>query len=124
MDCVVNGGKSNSVWGFRHWSELHTDLCTENGVNGFPQMNLYHDGVFKAEFDGVRVYERLVEFIEKQTGVPEPSLSAPPPELSGHELQTSLVERNPHGEVLALTPETFPSVIADGDVFVKFFAPW
>jgi hypothetical protein len=87
-------------------------------------MNLYHDGVFQAAFDGVRVYERLVGFIEEQTGVPEPSLSAPPPELSENEVQTSPVERNPHGEVLALTPETFPSVIADGGVFVKFFAPW
>ena len=90
-------------------------------------MNLYHDGVFQAKFKGARVYERLIDFIEKQTGVPGPSFDAPPlepPELPEHELKIPPVERNPRGEVLALTPETFPNVTADGDVFVKFFAPW
>jgi len=48
----------------------------------------------------------------------------PPPELPEQELQLPPVDLNPLGEVLALTPETFPNVIADGDVFVKFFAPW
>jgi hypothetical protein len=90
-------------------------------------MNLYHDGVFQARFKGSRVYERLIDFIEKQTGVLRPSFDAPPlepPELPEHELQIPPVERNPRGEVLALTPETFPNATADGDVFVKFFAPW
>ncbi|KAN0140166.1 Thioredoxin-like fold [Lactarius tabidus] len=111
VDCVVNG-----------------DLCTDNGVKGYPQMNIYQDGVYKAQFKGARVYERLVEFLEKHTGVPAPSFDTPlpePPELPEQELQIPpVVERNPHGEVLALTPETFPNVVADGDVFVKFFAPW
>jgi hypothetical protein len=91
-------------------------------------MNMYLDGVYKAQFKGARVYERLVEFLEEHTGVPAPSFDIPapePPELPEKELQIPpVVERNPHGEVLALTPETFPNVIADGDVFVKFFAPW
>jgi len=87
-------------------------------------MNLYVDGEHKAKFKGSRSHERIVKFIKQHTGVSEPSRSAPPPELPEHDLQTSHSERNPHGEVLALTPETFSSVIAGGDVFVKFFAPW
>ncbi len=109
---------------FYPWSEVHTDLCTANGVKGYPQMNLYHDGGFQAAFDGARSYERIVNFIKEHTGVSEPTLDAPPPELSEQELEIPHDERNPHGEVLALTPETFPNVIVDGDVFVKFFAPW
>ncbi|KAH8999546.1 thioredoxin-domain-containing protein [Lactarius akahatsu] len=107
VDCAVNG-----------------DLCTKNGVNAYPQMNLYHDGVFQAAFDGARSYERIVDFIKERTGVSGPSLIAPLPELSKQEPEIPHNERNPHGEVLALTPETFPNVTADGDVFVKFFAPW
>ncbi|KAI0269411.1 thioredoxin-domain-containing protein [Gloeopeniophorella convolvens] len=103
---------------------VHGDLCSANGVNGYPQMNLYHDGAFKITFNGARSHERLVEFLKEQTGVSEPVRQAPPPELLEHDMQTPHAERNPHGEVLALTPETFQSVIADGDVFVKFFAPW
>ena len=124
VDCVVNGGKSNPVSVFGPWSEKHTDLCTENGVTGYPHMNLYHDGVFKVQFKGARVYERLIDFLETHTGVSGPSFNEPPPELPEQELQMPSVDRNPHGEVLALTPDSFPYVITDGDVFVKFFAPW
>ena len=91
-------------------------------------MHIYHDGVYKAEFKGARVYERLVDFLELHTGVPLPPFDSPPPEPPEQELQLPPVippvDRNPLGEVLALTSETFPNVIADGDVFVKFFAPW
>ncbi|KAI0250506.1 thioredoxin-domain-containing protein [Lactifluus subvellereus] len=107
VDCVVYG-----------------DLCNANGVSGYPHMNLYRDGTLQATFVGLRSHERIVDFIEEHTGVSEPSRSAPPPELPEHDLQTPHSGRNPHGEVLALTPETFPSVVTDGDVFVKFFAPW
>ena len=105
-------------------SETPTDLCNDNGVVGYPEMKLYHDGVLQVTFEGVRNYERIIQFIEERTGVSKPSYSAEPPELPEHDLQTLHNERNPHGEVLALTPESFAGVVAGGDVFVKFFAPW
>jgi hypothetical protein len=105
-------------------SETPTDLCRQNGVDGYPQMNLYHDGVFQMTFKGMRSHEHVVNFIKEQTGVTDPSRSPPPPELPEHDLQTPHSDRNPQGEVLVLNPETFPSVVASGDVFIKFFAPW
>jgi hypothetical protein len=87
-------------------------------------MNLYHDGAYQTTFEGVRSHERIVDFIEEWTAVSESSDDAPPPELPEQDLQTLNSDRNPHGEVLALNPETFPVVVADGNVFVKFFAPW
>jgi hypothetical protein len=87
-------------------------------------MQLYHDGALQVTFEGVRDYERLIRFIEEHTGVSKPSDSAASSELPESDLQTTHNERNPHGEVLALTPETFTGVVAGGDVFVKFFAPW
>jgi hypothetical protein len=100
------------------------DLCNANGVSGYPQLSLYHDGTLQATYNSMRTHELIVNFIKEHTGVSEPSRSPPPPELPEYDLETSHTELNPHGEVLALTPETFPSAIADGDVFVKFFAPW
>ena len=105
-------------------SETPTDLCRQNGVNGYPQMNLYNDGVFRITFEGTRSRELIVNFIEEHTGVSDPSRTLPPPELPEHNLQTPHSDRNPQGEVLVLNPETFPSVVASGDVFIKFFAPW
>ncbi len=103
---------------------MPTDLCNENGVAGYPEMQLYHDGTLRATFDGARDYERIIHFIEEHTGVSKPSDNVPPPELSENDQQTLHNERNPHGEVLALAPETFAGVVAGDDVFVKFFAPW
>jgi hypothetical protein len=103
---------------------LPADLCNENGVAGYPEMQLYHDGVRQVTFEGVRDYERIIHFIEEHTGVSKPSDTAVLSELPESDLQTSHNERNPHGEVIALTPETFEGVVAGGDVFVKFFAPW
>jgi hypothetical protein len=106
------------------FSDKPIDLCNANDVTGYPQMNLYHDGTFQATFEGERSHERVMYFITQHTGVSGPSRSPPQPELPEYDLEIPHSGRNPHGEVLALTPETFPSVIADGDVFVKFFAPW
>jgi protein disulfide-isomerase len=87
-------------------------------------MQLYHDGARQVTFEGVREYERIIHFIEEHTGVSKPSVGAASPELPESDLKTTHNEPNPHGEVLALTSETFAGVVAGGDVFVKFFAPW
>jgi hypothetical protein len=125
VNCIVDGGTSIfTSRGSVPLSETPTDLCNENGVAGYPEMQLYHDGALQATFEGGRDYERIVHFIEKHTGVSKPSDTPMLSELPESDLQTSHNELNPHGEVLALTPETFAGVVAGGDVFVKFFAPW
>jgi hypothetical protein len=124
VNCVVNGGTSDFARGSLPLSETPTDLCNENGITGYPEMQLYHDGVLQVTFEGARTYERVMLFIEEHTGASKPSYSVPPPELPEHDVQTLHNERNPHGEVLTLTPDSFASVVADGDVFIKFFAPW
>jgi thioredoxin domain-containing protein 5 len=105
-------------------SETPTDLCLQNNVTGYPQMNLYHDGVFQITYEGIRSHEVIMSFIKEHTGVSDPSHSLPPPELPEDDLQTPYNDRNPQGEVLVLNPETFQGVVSSGDVFVKFFAPW
>lgn len=125
VNCVVNGGTSIFVSrGPVSLSEMSTDLCNENGVTGYPEMQLYYDGARRVTFEGVRDYERIIQFIKEHTGVSRPSDSVASSELPESDLQTSHNEQNPHGEVLALTPETFAGVVAGGNVFVKFFAPW
>ena len=123
VNCAIYGGTFH-LRGSVSVSEAPTDLCSHNGVSGYPQMNLYHDGVYQITFEGMRNHELIVSFIKEHTGVSDPPHSPPPPELPEHDLQIPYSDRNPQGEVLALNPETFPSIVASGDVFVKFFAPW
>ena len=41
------------------------DLCSEQGVNGFPTLHLYKDGKKAEEFNGKRTIEALEAFVEK-----------------------------------------------------------
>lgn len=131
VNCAVNGG-ARSLPGPMTvvTNSPYPDLCTENGVNGYPQMNLYHDGEFVQTFKGVRSRERLETFLTQYASVtprPPPAAAA---EIEHHDLQTPhppeppADDPNPSGEVLALTSATFQPAIEKGNVFVKFFAPW
>lgn len=48
VNCVVDG-----------------DLCNQNGVNSYPQMNLYRDGQFVETFRQSREYNLLAEYLVK-----------------------------------------------------------
>ncbi|CAK5272120.1 unnamed protein product, partial [Mycena citricolor] len=105
---------------------VHGDLCNDNGVKGYPQMNLYKDGEFVERFKGNRDYDILTAFIDKaKPSAPEPiaaaesvaaaaAVSSPSPEPL----------LNPNGEVRVLNPDNFHAVLEEGPTFVKFYAPW
>ncbi|TFY83254.1 hypothetical protein EWM64_g755 [Hericium alpestre] len=112
---------------------VHGDLCTENGVQGYPQLNLYHDGKLLEQFKGIRDRERITKFITKHTSFTLPSISSAPAaspitSTTAQEAVSTepepLADINPNGEVLKLTSATFPTAAAEGTLFVKFFAPW
>ncbi|TFY63356.1 hypothetical protein EVG20_g6352 [Dentipellis fragilis] len=114
VNCAVNG-----------------DLCSENGVQGYPHMNIYHDGKYLDQFKGIRSREHLDEFLAKHASsvlAAATSAQAPPPseaakaDVKVHEEPP--VDVNPNGQVLKLTPANFANVVQEGGVFVKFFAPW
>lgn len=44
----------------------HRALCDSNGVNGFPTLNIYKDGVKVDEYNGKRELADLQEYVEKQ----------------------------------------------------------
>ncbi|KAI0951633.1 hypothetical protein AcV7_007680 [Taiwanofungus camphoratus] len=113
------------------------DLCRQNGVDGYPQMNLYHDGRFIETYKGSREFELLTSYLSlhaEPTAVPEPPpvVTAAPvlavnDEVTNRELSgvhTSSKPINPTGSVLPLDENTFRDTVKEGKVFVKFFAPW
>merc|ERR1712059_60618 len=52
---------------------VNRELCSANGVNGFPTLNIYKDGVKVEEYSGKRDLTELAAFIEKHlAAAPEP----------------------------------------------------
>ncbi|KAG2130452.1 thioredoxin-like protein [Suillus bovinus] len=115
---------------------LNGDLCTENGVTGYPQMNLYRNGRFVETFTKDRDFDILVDFLLARA---EPTANSLPssavveqeemtaviaPVEENLMVHESQVESNPLGEVISLTSETFDNIVDQAPIFVKFFAPW
>jgi len=102
------------------------DLCRENNVNGYPQMNLYKNGVYVETFTDPRDVDILREYLSKHA---EPK-KVPARQVVGHtsDLETPLGgsdnEHNPTGTVMVLNDKNFKQTIQEGHVFVKFYAPW
>ncbi|KAG2069761.1 thioredoxin-domain-containing protein [Suillus decipiens] len=111
---------------------LNGDLCTENGVTGYPQMNLYRNGQFVETFTKDRDYDILVDFLLAR-GDPTSISLLSSTVVEQEEMATEIVpvensmvqaESNPSGDVISLTSETFDNFVAQAPTFVKFFAPW
>lgn len=90
-------------------------------------MNLYRNGQFVETFNDARDYDLLVQYLTKHA---EPT--AP---LAPHHAENEVVDEpiatgdqakiyNPDGTVLSLGSTNFQSIINEGHVFVKYFAPW
>lgn len=98
------------------------DLCRENKVDGYPQMNLYKNGEFVEVFSQPRDLERLREYLAAHA---EKKTVSPPVQPAVEEAPVIPRETyNPSGKVLVLNDKTFDETIRKGHVFVKFYAPW
>ncbi|PFH44884.1 hypothetical protein AMATHDRAFT_72161 [Amanita thiersii Skay4041] len=119
---------------------VHGDLCKENGVTGYPQMNLFISGKNTEEYRGSRDLNDIKDFLTKRTSksnVPGQDTSAKDntdsnagtnresqQEESDSWQDPRLPKLNLKGEVVSLTPENFVQTLEKGPAFVKFFAPW
>lgn len=109
------------------------DLCRKNGVEGYPQMNLYRDGKYLETFRQPRDIDILTKYITshaepRNPPAPEPPAEEPPAGASDDDnLLDEVVHRedaNPNGVVIPLDETNFQQTVDKGHVFVKFFAPW
>ncbi|CCL99003.1 uncharacterized protein FIBRA_01011 [Fibroporia radiculosa] len=118
---------------------INGDLCSKNGVDGYPQMNLYRNGQFVESYGDSREYELLTAYLSSHaepTSKPKlPPTPTPEPAPIPHAEEPSqdgkydpipepARDLNPRGAVLALTDKTFGDAIKEGTVFIKFYAPW
>ncbi|CAL1709319.1 unnamed protein product [Somion occarium] len=116
---------------------VHGDLCRENGVDGYPQMNVYKYGKYMETFNQVRDPAIIRKFLSEHAEPPLASAAPAVPtttaaiqpaqtHVSYDTILPPVSDRllNPTGTVLSLNEKTFFDTISHGHVFVKFFAPW
>jgi thioredoxin domain-containing protein 5 len=108
-----------------------TDLCNQNGVEGWPTILMFDQGKVVGEFKGPRELEDLKVFVKQyvkkeseqsSTSTTQTSM-APSTSLSTKPLPPPPVV-NPTGKVLSLDRELFTTTLSKAPAFVKFFAPW
>ena len=112
------------------WLRQTLDLCRENGVDAYPQMNLYTDGKFSKTFDEVRDPALLHSFLSANAQPTSVVTKVAPPQptethVAYDKLLPAISDRpvNPTGTVLSLNEKTFYDAISHGRIFIKFFAP-
>lgn len=90
----------------------HTALCSSQDVTGYPTLKLFAKGVEGGvKYRGPRDLASLERFIAEQLGteVEDDGQAAVP---------------DAHAGLIEFTDATFKTVVATGNHFIKFYAPW
>ncbi|CAL1537590.1 unnamed protein product [Lymnaea stagnalis] len=99
---------------------VHTGLCADHDVVGFPTLKLFEaNGETHKRYSGKRDLESLKAFIQEQIqglGSETDIAAEKEEELERHE--------EPESNVITLTDEDYAGKIAAGFFFIKFYAPW
>ena len=129
INCIIHGGASLASFFFGTNVSNNTsalDLCSQNGIEGWPTMLMFDHGKVVGQFSGARELDRLKQFI-KQYVKEEPQTSTAPISSPGPIRRPPPPPPpvvNPTGEVLSLDRDLFTTTLLKGPAFIKFFAPW
>uniref|UniRef100_UPI00358EC57A thioredoxin domain-containing protein 5 n=1 Tax=Myxine glutinosa TaxID=7769 RepID=UPI00358EC57A len=90
------------------------DLCTQEGIEGYPTLKLFRPGQESILYEGQRDHAVLEQWMLEMTSwVPK----------DDHETE-ALPEQSEHEPLFTLNSTSFQKHIAKGHHFVKFYAPW
>lgn len=91
---------------------VDTELCSEEGVTGYPTLKFYKIGIKEAvRYKGPRDVESLESFVKEQVGL-------------GGKAEAEAEVPTPEKGLVELGEDTFHKHVEVGMHFVKFYAPW
>lgn len=98
------------------------DLCQANKIEYYPQIKLYLDGIEKEVYNGDRAIAVLRKYIDTQIQSYAENVAASSQSSTQQEVISA--RANPEGKLEVLTQDNFKSMLDEGPMFVKFYAPW